>query len=51
MFLSRFVQDSDAADGIYSLLSFAQKRESEDFIFRRPLSKSCSEQWLYSVAD
>uniref|UniRef100_A0A3B5BDJ5 Corticotropin-releasing factor-binding protein n=1 Tax=Stegastes partitus TaxID=144197 RepID=A0A3B5BDJ5_9TELE len=31
------VQDYEASDGLYSLLSLAQKRESEDFIFRRPL--------------
>ncbi|KAF6730072.1 Corticotropin-releasing factor-binding protein [Oryzias melastigma] len=37
MGLTRYIEDSEAADGIYSLLSFAQKRESEDFIFRRPL--------------
>ncbi|CAN9513052.1 unnamed protein product [Ophioblennius macclurei] len=35
--LSRYIEDNDASDGFYSLLSLAQKRESEDFIFRRPL--------------
>uniref|UniRef100_A0A1A8RE23 Corticotropin-releasing factor-binding protein n=1 Tax=Nothobranchius rachovii TaxID=451742 RepID=A0A1A8RE23_9TELE len=34
--LTRYVEDDDASDGLYSLL-LAQKRESEDFIFRRPL--------------
>ena len=34
------MQDNDASDGLYSLLSLDQKRESEDFIFRRPLSES-----------
>uniref|UniRef100_A0A1A8I6F8 Corticotropin-releasing factor-binding protein n=1 Tax=Nothobranchius kuhntae TaxID=321403 RepID=A0A1A8I6F8_NOTKU len=34
--LTRYVEDNDASDGLYSLL-LAQKRESEDFIFRRPL--------------
>ncbi|XP_069034626.1 corticotropin-releasing factor-binding protein-like [Embiotoca jacksoni] len=37
MGLSRYIEDNDASDGLYSLLSLAQKRESEDFIFRRPL--------------
>lgn len=46
-----FIQDNEAADGLYSLLSLDQKRESEDFIFRRPLSECSSKQWLYSVAD
>lgn len=36
-----FIQDTEAEDGLYSLLSLDQKRESEDFIFRRPLSKCC----------
>ncbi|KAG7281488.1 hypothetical protein CRUP_012431 [Coryphaenoides rupestris] len=35
--LGRYIEDNDAADGLYSLLSLDQKRESEDFIFRRPL--------------
>lgn len=34
-------QEDDGTDGLYSLLSMDQKRQSEDFIFRRPLSK-CS---------
>uniref|UniRef100_A0A8C6NUN4 Corticotropin-releasing factor-binding protein n=1 Tax=Nothobranchius furzeri TaxID=105023 RepID=A0A8C6NUN4_NOTFU len=34
--LTRYIEDNDASDGLYSLL-LAQKRESEDFIFRRPL--------------
>ena len=46
-----FIQDNEAADGLYSLLSLEQKRDSEDFIFRRPLSKCSSKQWLYSAAD
>lgn len=33
------MQDIEASDGLYSLLSLDQKRDSEDFIFRRPLSK------------
>ncbi|XP_054630846.1 corticotropin-releasing factor-binding protein-like isoform X1 [Dunckerocampus dactyliophorus] len=37
MMLSRYIQDDDDFDGLYSLLSLDQKRESEDFIFRRPL--------------
>ncbi|XP_026198292.1 corticotropin-releasing factor-binding protein-like [Anabas testudineus] len=37
MGLSRYIEDNDASDGLYSLLSLDQKRESEDFIFRRPL--------------
>ncbi|XP_042344589.1 corticotropin-releasing factor-binding protein-like [Plectropomus leopardus] len=37
MGLSRYIEDNEAADGLYSLLSLDQKRESEDFIFRRPL--------------
>ncbi|XP_061586042.1 corticotropin-releasing factor-binding protein-like [Cololabis saira] len=35
--LARCVQDNDASDGFYSFLTLSQKRESEDFIFRRPL--------------
>ncbi|MED6288394.1 hypothetical protein CHARACLAT_026073, partial [Characodon lateralis] len=35
--LSRYIEDNEASDGLYSLISLAQKRESEDFIFRRPL--------------
>ncbi|XP_040052606.1 corticotropin-releasing factor-binding protein [Gasterosteus aculeatus] len=35
--LSRYIEDTEAEDGLYSLLSLDQKRESEDFIFRRPL--------------
>ncbi|XP_067378530.1 corticotropin-releasing factor-binding protein-like [Channa argus] len=35
--LSRYIEDNEASDGLYSLLSLEQKRESEDFIFRRPL--------------
>nr|XP_054587586.1 corticotropin-releasing factor-binding protein [Nothobranchius furzeri]XP_054587587.1 corticotropin-releasing factor-binding protein [Nothobranchius furzeri] len=34
--LTRYIEDNDASDGLYSLL-LAQKRESEDFIFHRPL--------------
>ncbi|KAM9744719.1 corticotropin-releasing factor-binding protein-like [Menidia menidia] len=34
---TRYIEENDASDGLYSLLSLAQKRESEDFIFRRPL--------------
>ncbi|XP_047448108.1 corticotropin-releasing factor-binding protein-like [Mugil cephalus] len=37
MGLSRYIEDNEASDGLYSLLTLAQKRESEDFIFRRPL--------------
>ncbi|KAK1893265.1 Corticotropin-releasing factor-binding protein [Dissostichus eleginoides] len=37
MGLSRYIEDIEAADGLYSLLSLDQKRDSEDFIFRRPL--------------
>ncbi|XP_041793581.1 corticotropin-releasing factor-binding protein-like [Chelmon rostratus] len=37
MGLSRYIEDNEASDGLYSLLSLDQKRESEDFIFRRPL--------------
>ncbi|XP_040011463.1 corticotropin-releasing factor-binding protein-like isoform X2 [Xiphias gladius] len=37
MGLSRHIEDNEASDGLYSLLSLDQKRESEDFIFRRPL--------------
>lgn len=37
MGLSRYIEDNDASDGLYSLLSLEQKREAEDFIFRRPL--------------
>ncbi|CAL8249200.1 unnamed protein product [Merluccius merluccius] len=35
--LGRYIEDNEAAEGLYSLLSLDQKRESEDFIFRRPL--------------
>ncbi|XP_051924538.1 corticotropin-releasing factor-binding protein-like [Hippocampus zosterae] len=35
--LSRYIEEDDTSDGLYSLLSLEQKRESEDFIFRRPL--------------
>ncbi|XP_047236545.1 corticotropin-releasing factor-binding protein-like [Girardinichthys multiradiatus] len=35
--LTRYIEDNEASDGLYSLISLAQKRESEDFIFRRPL--------------
>ncbi|XP_075889523.1 corticotropin-releasing factor-binding protein-like isoform X2 [Nelusetta ayraudi] len=34
---SRYIEESDASDGLFSLLSLDQKRESEDFVFRRPL--------------
>ncbi|XP_017267647.1 corticotropin-releasing factor-binding protein-like [Kryptolebias marmoratus] len=34
---TRYIEENDAADGLYSLLTLAQKRESEGFIFRRPL--------------
>ncbi|XP_040898483.1 corticotropin-releasing factor-binding protein-like [Toxotes jaculatrix] len=37
MGLSRYIEDNEASDGLYSLLNLDQKRESEDFIFRRPL--------------
>ncbi|KAG7240035.1 hypothetical protein INR49_028038 [Caranx melampygus] len=37
MGISRYIEDIEAADGLYSLLTLDQKRESEDFIFRRPL--------------
>ncbi|XP_029999186.1 corticotropin-releasing factor-binding protein-like [Sphaeramia orbicularis] len=37
MGLSRYIEDNEPSDGLYSLLSLEQKRESEDFIFRRPL--------------
>uniref|UniRef100_A0A3P9PAG5 Corticotropin-releasing factor-binding protein n=1 Tax=Poecilia reticulata TaxID=8081 RepID=A0A3P9PAG5_POERE len=37
LFASCFLQDNEASDGLYSLISLAQKRESEDFVFRRPL--------------
>ena len=32
-------EDNEAAEGLYSMLSLEHKRSSEDFIFRRPLSK------------
>ncbi|XP_068594464.1 corticotropin-releasing factor-binding protein-like [Brachionichthys hirsutus] len=35
--LSRYIEDDENSDGLYSLLSLDQKRESGDFIFRRPL--------------
>uniref|UniRef100_A0A096M1C9 Corticotropin-releasing factor-binding protein n=1 Tax=Poecilia formosa TaxID=48698 RepID=A0A096M1C9_POEFO len=35
--LTRYIEDNEASDGLYSLISLAQKRESEDFVFRRPL--------------
>ncbi|XP_019742289.1 corticotropin-releasing factor-binding protein-like [Hippocampus comes] len=35
--LSRYIEEDDTSDGLYSLLNLEQKRESEDFIFRRPL--------------
>ncbi|XP_013858002.1 corticotropin-releasing factor-binding protein [Austrofundulus limnaeus] len=35
--LTRYIEENDAADGLYSLFTSAQKRDSEDFIFRRPL--------------
>ncbi|XP_020503124.1 corticotropin-releasing factor-binding protein [Labrus bergylta] len=35
--LSRYIEDIETSDGLFSLLSLDQKRESEDFIFRRPL--------------
>ncbi|CAM9225238.1 unnamed protein product [Lampetra planeri] len=37
MMLCRYIEDNDASDGIFSLLSLDQKRESEDLIFHRPL--------------
>ncbi|XP_068167497.1 corticotropin-releasing factor-binding protein-like [Antennarius striatus] len=37
MGLSRYIEDNEETDGLYSLLSLDQKRESGDFIFRRPL--------------
>lgn len=44
-------QENEATDGLYSLFSLDLKRESGDFIFRRPLSKCSSKQWCHSVAD
>ncbi|XP_076005605.1 corticotropin-releasing factor-binding protein-like [Genypterus blacodes] len=35
--LSRYIEDNDASEGLYSLLTLDQKRESEDFVFRRSL--------------
>ncbi|KAM9858866.1 corticotropin-releasing factor-binding protein-like [Aulostomus maculatus] len=35
--LCRYIEDNEASDGLYSLLSLDQKRGTEDFIFRRPL--------------
>ncbi|KAK2837817.1 hypothetical protein Q5P01_015029 [Channa striata] len=35
--LGRYVEDNEASDGLYSLLSLEQKRGSEDLLFRRPL--------------
>ncbi|XP_061529396.1 corticotropin-releasing factor-binding protein-like [Phycodurus eques] len=37
MMLTRYIEEDDASDGLYSLLGLEQKRESEDFIFKRPL--------------
>ncbi|XP_029916147.1 corticotropin-releasing factor-binding protein-like [Myripristis murdjan] len=37
MGLSRYIEDNEAAEGIHALLSLDQKRESDDFVFRRPL--------------
>ncbi|XP_077379007.1 corticotropin-releasing factor-binding protein [Festucalex cinctus] len=37
MMLSRYIEEDDTSDGLYSLLSSEQKRESEDFVFRRSL--------------
>ncbi|CAG07814.1 unnamed protein product [Tetraodon nigroviridis] len=34
---SRFIEEDDDSDGLYSLLNMDQKRQSADFIFRRPL--------------
>ena len=51
LFPSCFIKDNEASNGLYSLLSLDQKRESEDFILRRPLSKCNTKQWLYSLAD
>ncbi|TNM89414.1 hypothetical protein fugu_003648 [Takifugu bimaculatus] len=44
---SRFIEEDDGTDGLYSLLSMDQKRQSEDFIFRRPLIISLE---LYDVS-
>ncbi|KAM4616463.1 corticotropin-releasing factor-binding protein-like [Polymixia lowei] len=35
--LSRYIEDNEASEGVQSLHSLEQKREAEDFIFRRPL--------------
>ncbi|XP_049619839.1 corticotropin-releasing factor-binding protein [Syngnathus scovelli] len=35
--LSRYIEEDASSDGLYSLLSLEQKRESEDFVFRRDL--------------
>ncbi|XP_041644066.1 corticotropin-releasing factor-binding protein-like [Cheilinus undulatus] len=35
--LSRYIEDIETSDGLFSLLTVDQKRETEDFIFRRPL--------------
>ncbi|XP_026177640.1 corticotropin-releasing factor-binding protein-like [Mastacembelus armatus] len=35
--LGRYIEDDEASDGIFSLLTLDQKREAEDFLFRRPL--------------
>ncbi|KAF7652749.1 hypothetical protein LDENG_00092820 [Lucifuga dentata] len=37
MALSRYIEDIEAAEGVNSLFSLDQKRESEDFVFRRSL--------------
>ncbi|XP_008334180.1 corticotropin-releasing factor-binding protein-like [Cynoglossus semilaevis] len=37
MGLSRYVEDINSSDGLYSLLSMEKKRDSEDFVYRRPL--------------
>ncbi|CAJ1069109.1 corticotropin-releasing factor-binding protein-like [Xyrichtys novacula] len=34
---SRYIEDIEASDGLFSLLSLDQKRETGDFVFRRPL--------------
>ncbi|XP_059910466.1 corticotropin-releasing factor-binding protein-like [Gadus macrocephalus] len=35
--LGRYIEDNEAAEGLYSMLTLEQKRSSEDFIFRRSL--------------
>ncbi|XP_077417461.1 corticotropin-releasing factor-binding protein-like [Vanacampus margaritifer] len=37
LMLSRYIEEDDSSDGLYSLLRSEQKRESEEYVFRRPL--------------